>query len=601
MKKAVLAMLLAAVTAFSGCAAESQTQSTASAGSAVTLSADSSDMFTNRDLEIGYDEDSCPTITLSGSTASCTSDAVQINGSTVTIIEEGTYLLTGTLSDGMIVVNAEDSDKVQLVLDGVDITSATSAAIYVLEADKVFITTAAGSENTLANGGEYVAIDDNNIDAVIFSKADLTLNGAGTLTIQAAAGHGIVSKDDLVLTSGTYVISSAKSGLSGKDSIRIASGSYTITSGTDGIHAENDDDASLGFLYILGGTFQIDAQGDGISAGSYLTIEDGDFTITAGGGSGNASQSSAQSFGWGVSQTTDTDSTSTKGIKAATSLTITGGSFAIDTADDAIHTNGDIAITGGTYQIATGDDGIHADGAVAISGGDITITESYEGIEGLTIEISGGTIDLTASDDGLNAAGGNDSSGFGGRGSDMFSASSDACITISGGVLKINAEGDGIDSNGDLYVTGGETYVSGPTSSANGALDYGGSASISGGILVAAGASGMAQNFGSGSTQGVMMVTVNSGTAGSTITLTDSDGNVLLAWQSEKAYSSVVISCPEITQGQTYTLTAGSSSTQVTMSSLVYSSSGMGGMGGNMGGGNTGGNVGGNGGMGGRH
>lgn len=260
-KTAGLSLALAALFALSlcGCAgtaetadASSQTAQTQTAQTTATTSA--SEMFTDRDLEIGYDEETSAHITLSGDSASSDSDAVQISGSTVTITDEGTYILSGTLEDGMILVDAEDTDKVQLVLNGVEITSATSAAIYVREADKVFITTAAGSENTLRNGGEYVAIDDNNIDAVIFSKSDLTLNGAGTLTITAAAGHGIVSKDDLVLASGTYVITAASHGISGKDSVRIANGAYTIVSGKDGIHAENADDASLGFLYIVGGT-----------------------------------------------------------------------------------------------------------------------------------------------------------------------------------------------------------------------------------------------------------------------------------------------------------------------------------------------------------
>lgn len=170
---------------------------------------------------------------------------MQISGSTVTITDEGTYILSGTLNDGMIVVSGEDTDKIRLVLDNVEIKSSDSAAVYVLEADKVFITTASGSENTLANGGEYAAIDDNNIDAVIFSKSDLTLNGAGSLTIDAAAGHGVVSKDDLVLTSGTYNITAASHGLSGKDSVRIANGTYTITSGKDGIQAENTDQTAI--------------------------------------------------------------------------------------------------------------------------------------------------------------------------------------------------------------------------------------------------------------------------------------------------------------------------------------------------------------------
>lgn len=211
-----MSLLLAGVLALTGCSAvgTADTGSAAAAASSTStaqtlFAADTANMFSSRDLEVGYDEETCTKITLSGDGASSDSDAVQIDGSTVTITDEGTYLLTGTLNDGQIIVNAEESDKVQLVLNGVNITSATSAAIYVAQADKVFVTTASGSENTLTNGGEYIAIDENNIDAVIFSKSDLTVNGEGTLTIEAKAGHGIVSKDDLVLTSGTYTITAA--------------------------------------------------------------------------------------------------------------------------------------------------------------------------------------------------------------------------------------------------------------------------------------------------------------------------------------------------------------------------------------------------------
>lgn len=296
--------------------------------------ASAAEMFTDRDLEIGYDEETSAYIALTGEGAACASDAVRISGSTVTITEEGSYVLSGTLSDGSIVVQAEDTDKVQLVLDGVDITSATSAAIYVLEADKVFITTVSGTENVLANGGEYVAIDDNNIDAVVFSKADLTLNGAGKLTVHAAAGHGIVSKDDLVLTSGTYSIAAADQGLSGKDSVRIASGTYVIASGKDGIHAENEEDSSLGFLYIAGGDFTIDADGDGMSASAYLQIEGGSFSITTGEGSASVSLSADSmnagqrgGFGNETASAQEEDAVSQKGVKADGALTIAGGSF----------------------------------------------------------------------------------------------------------------------------------------------------------------------------------------------------------------------------------------------------------------------------------
>ena len=451
-KTAILSLLLTVILSLSACnsvggivtESESETSETSQIQS-VESSSDSSEMFTDRDVEIGYDEETSARITLSGNSASSDSDAVQISGSTVTIKEEGTYILSGTLNDGMIVVGAEDTDKIQLVLDNVEITNSTSAAIYVLEADKVFITTASGSENTLANGGEYVAIDENNIDAVIFSKSDLTLNGAGTLTINAAAGHGVVSKDDLLLTSGTYEITAASQGLSGKDSVRIANGTYTISSGKDGIHAENTDDTSLGFLYISGGTFIITADGDGISASAYLQIENGSFTITTGEGSASVTMTTdimnlGQQGGFQVQTTTTEDDTaSQKGIKADGAITITGGTFVTDTVDDSIHSNSDILITSGQFDLRTGDDGI-------------------------------------------NSAGGTDSSGFGGArpGQEQFASSSDSFITINGGDFVIVSTGDCVDSNGTLTINNGTLDLT-CNGSGNTAIDCDGTYTNNGG------------------------------------------------------------------------------------------------------------------------
>lgn len=535
-RKVVLAFLLTGALVLSGCSKTNNSNETSSGSTSTDSSAqgiDVSNMFSDRDKEIGYDEENSTVIKLSDDSTTCDSDAVQISGNTVTIIGEGTYILSGTLTDGMVIVDAEDTDKVQLVLDGVDITSAESAAIYVREADKVFITTASDSQNTLTNGGTYTAIDDNNIDAAIFSKSDLTLNSAGSLTITAKAGHGVVSKDDLVLTSGTYQIDAASHGLSGKDSVRIASGSYTIVSGKDGIHAENADDTSLGFVYLADGTFDITSDGDGISAGNWLQADGGVYTVKAGGGSENVQKSDGEwQFGPGQqtesTDTTEEDTVSMKAIKAAGELILKGGKYSLDSADDTIHSNANITISDGEFTLASGDDGIHADSATTISGGTIDITESYEGIEGLSIDI-----------------------------------------------------------------TGGETYVSGPTNDGNSALDYNGTGTVTGGIFIAAGSSGMAENFGDSSTQGVMMVTVNSQAAGSAVSLSDSSGNELVSWTPEKEYTSVIISCPEITTGQEYTLTTGSDTTQITMDSIVYGSgSGMGGNPGNGGGPGNGGDMG---------
>lgn len=608
----------------------SATSSTSETTTVTPTNIDSSEIFSDRDFEIGYDETTSAQITLNGTSASCDSNAVLISGSTVTITDEGTYILNGTLENGMVIVDAEDTDKIQLVLNGVSITNESSASIYVRQADKVFITTNTDTKNSLSNGGTYTAIDDNNIDAVIFSKADLTLNGAGVLSIHAEAGHGIVSKDDVIVTSGTYDITATSHGISGKDRVGIANGSFTIVSGKDGIHAENTDDTSLGYVYLEDGTFDITAQGDGISAENVLQIEDGSFKIQTGEGSDAVNldqKESEKSMGqrpegrreqketdqategttttelsgmtetsWtnkesGVTEllettvtpkatteitteTTEDTSVSKKGLKATSDLVINGGSFELDTEDDAVHSNANVSINSGEFQIATGDDGMHADSNLTIASGTIEITKSYEGLEGQSVTISGGEIGLVASDDGINAAGGNDQSGMstfaGGHGGDKFVSDSNASITISGGTLYVNAEGDGIDSNGSITMSGGEVYVLGPNGTGNGMLDYDSEATISGGTFVAVGSSGMVQNFGDSSTQGSILVSVGQQEAGSIVKLIDENKKELLSWTAEKSFECVLISCPDIQKGSTYTVSAGDSQTEVTMESLLY-------------------------------
>lgn len=576
-KKEVLLFLMMGTLMLSGCNAktEKNTQQNTESSNTVSTSVteiDTSEMFSERDKEVGYEEAESTVILLADNGSSCESDAVSITENTVTIKDEGTYILSGSLSNGMVVVEAEDTDKIQLVLNGVSISNTQSAALYIRSADKVFVTTASGTENILENNGTYTAIDENNIDAAVFSKSDLTFNGEGTLTITAQEGHGIVSKDDLVLTSGTYVITSASHGISGKDSVRIANGSYNIVSGKDGIHAENTEDSSLGFVYLAGGTFDITSQQDGISASAWLQAEEGTYTILTGAGSANV-QSQNSGDRKPMEQTfQEENTTSMKGMKAATQLLIKGGTYVIDTEDDTLHSNGNIAVSGGTYTLSSGDDGVHADSNVTISGGNIDIAKSYEGIEGLSIDITNGEISVVASDDGMNAAGGNDSSGLEGPGpgGDQFASTEGAYIHIAGGVLHVNASGDGIDSNGDITVSGGETYLTGPTNSGNGTLDYSGSAVVTGGVFAASGSSGMAQNFDSSSTQGVMMVNVEEQEANTDIVLLNSNGDEILSWTAEKEYSSVIISSPDIKNGETYTIKAGTAEQSITMDSLVY-------------------------------
>lgn len=546
----------------------SSEKSAALENSVVSDSLDEDGMFTQRDKEIEYDESQCTKIQLSDTEGS------------VTISEEGTYLVTGSLTNGQLVVDTDKTEKVRLILDGVDIHCDTSAALYIKQADKVFITLAPDSINTLSNSSDFIAIDDNHIDAVLFSKEDVTLNGLGSLNIEAVYGHGIVSKDDLVITSGTYCIQAASHGMVGKDCVKIADGTFAIESGKDGIHSENADDSNLGYLYIADGDFTIQSQLDGLDSKCTLEIAGGAFQLTTGGGSQNASTKADGQFNsdwgnWGGTSQTEEETDNAKGIKSTSDLIIRQGTFTIDSSDDSLHSNANLTIQGGSFQISSGDDGVHADQQTVIEGGTLNITKSYEGIEGQSISISGGELFLVASDDGLNAAGGNDQSALGGRpGMNAFEADADCFIEISGGKLVINSSGDGIDSNGSLTVTGGETYVNGPTNSGNGALDYAGEAQITGGIFLAVGASGMAQNFGDSSTQASIMANVQNGQQGGTIVLSDSNGNSLFTYIPEKQFQSVVISIPQLEIGQTYTLTVGSESQSIQLSSVIYGSSG---------------------------
>ena len=492
----------------------------------------------------------------------------------VTVTDGGVYVLTGTLTAGRVLVNAPDAD-VTLVLQDADITCSDSSALYIYKAASVLVYLPDGTASTLTDGSSYDygdGVADEEPNACLYSKSDLIIAGGGTLTVTGNAGSGITGKDTLKIEDTAVSVTAANHGINGKDCLVLKQADVTVTSGGDALRATNDSDTALGCVLIGASTLTLTAGEDGIQAETTLTLFDTACTVTSGGGSSAALA----------------DGVSAKGIKAGTDIAVRSGSYTLDCADDAVHANGSVTVSGGTFTVTTGDDGVHADNAVTVTDGTLSICECYEGIEGQTIDISGGTIDIVSSDDGLNAAGGADQSGFGGRGPDRFSGSSDSSIAISGGTLRIDASGDGIDSNGALTVSGGEIYVSGPMSDGDSALDYDGSATVTGGTVIAAGYSGMAQNFGMDSTQGSILLTSRSAST-ETIRVTDASGNVLAEFTPAKAYTCVVVSTPALTQGSTCTVTMGSESTDVTLESLIYGTGGMGGgMGGQPGGGNMG-------------
>ena len=554
---------------------------------AVPYTTDISSLFSDRDKSGEYTVDT--DISLNGTGAEISGSGAAADGSTVTITEEGTYHITGSLT-GQIVVASEG--KVQLVLDNAEITNPSGAAIYVTSAKKVFVTLADGSQNALSDGSTRAEAQEDT--AALYSKDSLTINGSGSLTVTGNYDEGIVSKDDVVITGGTLSVTSAGHGIKGKDYVAVCGGTISVDAGGDGIKATNTTDAGMGFVYISGGTITIDAAQDGIQAESELIAEGGTLDITAGGGTVNAPQHS-NDFGMGGgmmggrgfgrqnwnsdsqmpqeangefqptmnivtaentempedAESSEDSTPSIKGMKAGSLLYIGGGEITVNAADDALHSNGSLYIAGGSSSLAAGSKGIHADETAEISGGSVEVTESYEGIEAKDINVSDGTVRIKSSDDGFNASDGSSEGAMGGA---------VACtLTISGGYVYVDAGGDGLDSNGDLLVSGGIVLVNGPTDSGNGALDSNSSLQCTGGLLIAAGASGMAE-YPDGTQNTIVMTTTASQQGGTLVTVLDADGNEILSFAPAKSWNSFIVSSSLFEDDASYTFLIGGTS-----------------------------------------
>lgn len=574
-------------------------------------------------------------ITLSPDGSTSTDASVRIDGQTVTITQAGTYQIAGTLDDGALIVESAENAKITLVLGGVSIKNTTGAAIQIATADDVTIELAEGTTNVLQSGEEVdiatATEDEEASGGALQSKVDLKIKGKGGLTVLGYLNNGIHCTKDLKIKSGNISVTALGHGIKGKNSVTVSGGTVTVTSGKDGITSDETENEEKGFVTIEDGEIIITSVGDGVSAETTLTVTDGVISIISGSGSANAQQKTDNMRDWWDfdNSASDDNSASCKGLKAGKAMMISGGSITIDAQDDALHTNGDMTISGGECILSTGDDGAHAALSLTVLDGKITVLTSYEGLEANQITLAGGDLDITATDDGINANGGSNgfSGGFGGgfgggRGgmggsfggrrndtnnqsgdmtppdnnnmtlpdnSNMQTPSDDTTdkqpvLLITGGKITVNADGDGLDSNGNLRVEGGDITVNGPSNGGNGALDIGtengGAGVIAGGTLIALGASSMAENFGSTSTQCAFLVTMNSFGAGETITITDSQGTVLYTGVTVKSANSVVFSSADLVVGETYTVTIGSSSATVTQSSTVVgNSNGFGGFG----------------------
>lgn len=452
------------------------------------------------------------------------------SGAVLTISRGGSYRLSGTVSDGRILVDAGDED-VTLILDGFSISSSDFSPIFGEQCKSLTILLEEGSENAVSDGTAYVyteaGADEPN--AAIFSKDDLVLDGEGSLTVNGNYEEGIRGKDDVTIRSGTYVIEAVNDGIKGKDSVEMEGGNISITAGGDGIQSSNDSDAEKGYVKITGGELHI----------------------------------------------TSTE----KGIKSETLTEISGGTITVDAEDDAVHSNGDVKLAGGSLKLRSGDDAVHADNHLEVSGGIITAEESYEGLEGLSIDITGGTISIVSEDDGINAAGGADLSGNGGRGGDPFAVEEGAYIRIAGGEIRVNASGDGIDSNGDFLMEGGSVFVEGPLNGGNGIIDYNGTGTISGGTFVGTGSAGMFQSFSEASAQPVMIrffetqksrgTTVTVKAVGAEETAGEEGNAYLLEYTPEKDFSVLIFSSPQLSEGSTFQLACGEETAEISIEGII--------------------------------
>lgn len=572
---------------------ESVPESSAESSGIITLANNNfGQLFSDRDMEQTYGEIT-DEIRFDGDKADITGSGASSEDAVVTITKEGVYHITGKSANGQIVVNAPQA-KVQLVLDNADIANEKSSVICIQDADKTFITLAPDSENFLSDGENYSYPDDTvtEPDAAVFSEDSLTINGTGSLTVNGNYNDGIRCKDDIVITGGNLNITAVSDGIKGKDYVAAAGGIVTVNSGQDGVKSTNKTDTSKGFIYICGGTFNITAAQDGFQAETSFIADGGEFNIIAGGGNANSTKTHNDDFGamhggygfgdfkdfgqnppeYGefpemnvessisfasnvkASESDTSETVSTKGIKGLSEIIINGGTFTIDSADDAIHSNGSVTIAGGTSELSAGDKGIHGDSSAEISDGTVKILTSYEGIEASSINICGGELEIRSSDDGFNASDGSTSQ------KGMGTYTDGVQINISGGYVYVDADGDGLDSNGDMTISGGTVLVDGPVNGANGALDGNGEITVSGGLLIAAGSAQMAEVPGDSSSQNVVGANVGSCGGGTLVTLADSGGKEILSYAPSKDFEHIVISSPDIKSGESYTVYTGGSS-----------------------------------------
>uniref|UniRef100_A0A4Y8Q008 Carbohydrate-binding domain-containing protein n=2 Tax=Paenibacillus athensensis TaxID=1967502 RepID=A0A4Y8Q008_9BACL len=588
-------------------AGKTKTEASASASSEPAAAIEKA-TYKENDFATDWTSENPSRIVLSGSQAAIEGTGASVKEGVLTISAGGTYVLSGAWADGQIVVDAPEKDEVHLVLNGVEVKRSGSAPLYVKEADKVILTLQDGTTNTFADwtqGAGEAAEDEP--DAAIYSKADLTVNGAGTLVVHGSYKDGLASKDDLKVTGGTLQIDAKDDGLLGKDLLAVKDGKISVVAGGDGMKSTNDTDAGKGNIAIEGGAFDIQADADGVQAAGSIRIDGGTYSVVTGGGSAKAVMKTEQNGPMGGNGgmrgpgpvngdggmqgpgPVDGDGgmqgpgpvDGNGGMQGSGPVDGNGGpgasglaaskadSQAAQTTEEAetvsakgLKAAANLTIAGGTLTIDAKDDALHSNNSLNIIGGQIQIASGDDGLHADTaLTIAGGSVNITKSYEGIESAlitiddgtvnvTSNDDGLNVSTGGDK--------LAINGGEVTVDAEGDGLDSNASIVMTAGHVVVYGPTANNNGALDYDGTFEISGGTLIAAGSSGMAMAPSDTSAQlSVGMTYSTAQAAGTEIAVKDASGAIVASVTPTKTYQSVVISSPDLQKNGAYTLYAG--------------------------------------------
>ena len=486
----------------------------------------------------GWDESGATAVALSGDSATASgrsAAAVSVDGSTITITASGTYVVSGALTDGEIVVAADDAD-VHLVLNGASITNADGPAIDVRDAGSAVLVLARGSDNALADGAAYADTGEDAATAALFSSDTLTITGTGSLSVTGAHRDGVSSKNGLAVTgSPTITVNAADDGLRGKDWLLIDGGTLTVTAGGDGLKSSEDDDETKGFVALGGAAVSVTAGDDGVAATTDVTVEGTDLTIAAGGGQANATvqtqpgpgQAGAGRGAAGQGQAPPDQASSGQGGASGQSPTDSASSSSDDTAAKP--------------------KGIDAGVSYTQDSGTVRINAADEGVQGAFVNVGGGVLTVDSGDDAINASNGDHTI----EGYESADSESDdgSVLTISGGQVQLDYAGsDGIDSNGSAFVTGGQVLIGGQAGAMDGAVDANGESTLVG----VTGSPGVAE--------------------GDTVTVTSADGTSRQLTSTVSADYTTVLGLTEGTQ-YTVSTTSGGSATN-TAASL---SSGMGG------------------------